>query len=97
MSSYLVKKLRYDKRREEQEKKGIAPIVKKFDVEAFDQKVAESISKIHRDTYRYRTEQKYKEWSTNNLEHLEEMYNLSELDCDFNAFCSFVYSNSDRN
>ena len=97
MSSYIVNKLREDKRREEQKKKGIAITTKKFDVEAFDREVVESISKIHRDAYRRKEEQKYEEWCVNNLEHLDEMYNLSELDCDFNTFCSFVYCRLDQN
>ncbi len=97
MSSYIVKKLQEDKRRKEQKKKGITITTKKFDVEAFDQKVAESVYKIHRDVYRHKAEQNYEEWCVNNLEHLDEMYNISELVCDFNTFCSFVYYHSDQN
>tara|TARA_R110001599_G_scaffold345557_3_gene570093 strand:- start:243 stop:572 length:330 start_codon:yes stop_codon:yes gene_type:complete len=63
-----------------------------FDVDIFDAKVARSISQIHRqmvnkDSY-------FSNWVNANLEHLENMYKLSNLPCSDTDFYSYIYENT---
>ena len=62
----------------------------KFDESNFDVKVARSIVKTHKKTL----ENKYSNWVNKNLKHLENLYNISELNISKEKFFSFVYDNS---
>ena len=67
----------------------------KFNVDKFDKNVCIITYNIHR---KIRTEQQDKmfaNWCDDNRVHLEELYSLSELECDLNTFCNYVFTNSD--
>ncbi len=68
---------------------------KNFTEGEFDQKVSNSIHDINiRSKLKY-INKKYNEWCDNNIIHLKYMYNLSNLDCEFNSFCIYVFNNSE--
>lgn len=69
---------------------------KKFDEAEFDRKVCQITYNIHNRSKVAKLESEYDKWMKLNIEHLENMYNSSEINCDFNDFCNWVYSNSDK-
>lgn len=62
-----------------------------FDVDEFDMKVATSIRKIHRDV---EINVKFHQWIKKNFYHLNNMYRLSNLNCDVSIFYRYVYDHS---
>lgn len=70
---------------------------KKFDEAEFDRKVCQITYNIHNKVKSTKMDLDYNKWFNQNIEHLENMYNLSELECDFEDFCNWVYSNSNTN
>ena len=59
----------------------------KFNQDVFDVKVAKITSHIH-----YRHDSRKKEiWIDKNRDHLENMYNLINLECGFVDFCNYIY------
>ncbi len=89
----LIVKLRQEKEQEEevQKKNSSTFCATTFDEDAFDESVALDISDIHRYSGYEGRNRRYKKWCIANLEDLKAMYLLSEMECDFNCFCSFVY------
>ena len=65
-----------------------------FNEDDFDRKVAFSIVKIHKDILNKRNDINYYEWVITNENHLNNLYELSGLDCDLNIFYNYVYDNS---
>ncbi len=90
----IIKKVKEERAQEMARKRGIVPTPKKFDVDAFDRKVAASIFRYHVESGEKTMENKYNKWCDKNIEHLEYMYELSGLPCDFDTFCLFTFNNS---
>lgn len=93
--SYIVKKLKADREREEEGKKKEEllgeMLSKKFNEDSFDEKVAEDISYIRSKVKYVKKNRIYKRWCSYNIEDLRNMYELSELKCGFNEFCSLIF------
>ena len=66
-----------------------------FDVDKFDNKVWSQIKTIHQREYERKVEQKYQLFLDDNMNHLENMYKLSGLNCGIEVFCSYVFHHSD--
>ena len=64
---------------------------KAFNEDDFDHK---ALSKVSLDINEQNTNREYGKWVDENEEHLENLYELSGLDCEFYIFCSFVFANS---
>lgn len=86
----LIVKLR-EENQQKVEKHNITPSIKTFDEDSFDERVASDISDIHSYSGYGMRNRRYKKWCIANLEDLKSMYLLSEMECEFNLFCSFVY------
>lgn len=67
----------------------------KFDVVEFDRKVCQITYDIHYKARDRKFETEYNKWVNQNINHLETMYDLSELECEFEDFCIWVFHNSD--
>ena len=68
-------------------------VVKGFDEDVFDRKVAREIIKIHKKKF---NTDKYAEWVNDYLEHIERLHDLSETNCNIETFASFVYDNTEH-
>jgi len=67
-----------------------------FDEDEFDRNLCCSVYNIHKRAKINNNNKKFKKWLSNNLDHLKNLFVLSELNnCDFKTFCSFVYINSE--
>ena len=92
--SYIVQKLRTEKKKEEEEKlKGVVR-GNPFNEEEFDGRVAKSIAKTHNDITYNEKNRKYKKWCVKNLEELRHMFELSTVESTFNEFCSSVFQSN---
>ena len=69
---------------------------KKFNEAEFDRKVCQITYNIHNKAKITKSDSDYNKWVNQNIEHLENMYGLSELDCEFEDFCNWVFCNSDK-
>jgi len=91
----LIKKLREDKRKEDEQKRMFVPVVKRFDEGKFDKKVARIVSDIHSEANYRKKNTSYNLWVRQYHAELRDMYIISEAACSFNDFCSYVYQSSD--
>ena len=67
---------------------------KKFDEAAFDRKVCEITYMIHRKARSISHDNTFDKWLDQNINHVVKLYEISELECDFNDFCKWVFDNS---
>ncbi len=65
-----------------------------FDEDMFDLGVARSITNIHRKSALNEKNRNFKKWANENLNYLDDMYDLSGLDCDFESFICYVFMDS---
>ena len=88
----LIIKMRHEKAEEDSAKlRGVTIDKTKYDEDSFDERVAESISgSLSYIRYKKKNDE-YKRWCYANLDELKNMYSVSELNCDFNDFCSYVF------
>lgn len=66
----------------------------KFDVNTFDRKVGNIIARFENKRLQNIDQCRYNEWINEYLIHLENIYDLSNLDIDFEDFCNYIYINS---
>jgi hypothetical protein len=92
--SALIAKIRQEQEDERRRKEGLALETDKFDEDGFDEMVSRSIYLLHRDITRKKEHEKYNSWCMEILEHLETMYDMSDIESDFSVFCHYVYRNS---
>ena len=65
-----------------------------LDEDNFDAKVASIIVKIHGTNKRKLNHIKYNDWVNENREHLNNLYELSGVNCELDEFYSYVYDHS---
>jgi len=61
-----------------------------FDQSAFDRKALSQIKTHHN------LDKKYDDWVTKNWDDLVYMYNLAKINIDMDAFCMYIFANSDH-
>lgn len=70
----------------------------KFDEDEFDKKLCNIITNIHIKQYEKKMEKKFNRWYEENIEHLEQLYNIAKeetyFEADFDVFCYYVFINS---
>ena len=74
---------------------GKKEIKERFNEDMFDLNVSKEITSIHSSAKIKTDERKYEKWLSVHLEHLENMYRLTGLSCDYEDFCNYVFDNSD--
>ena len=65
--------------------------VEVYDKKSWDYRVAQEISKIHREAFQKQINQKFSDWVNANLEHLEKLHKLSGLKTPEETFYTFIY------
>ena len=61
------------------------------DMNEWDYRVAREICRIHREAFSRQNNQKFSNWVNDNLDHLENLYQLSGMKIPEETFYTFVY------
>ena len=84
----------YDEEQDELNISSVTSVKQKNHIPDFDEKVAKTVTKIHKDVQKKEANKKFSKWVNENYDHLKNLYQLSETTLSEQDFYTFVYDHS---